>query len=114
MDKPNYFADNQTQFLKGHFLPKDVHHQYGITFHTPPFPDKKITENVPAKMYLYKPSDSSKSNEIDFLFKQPLLAEENNFVQPVSVTQRAGNLKRNKATVRASNNQEEESDSSSN
>ena len=58
-------------------------------------------------MYLYNHTDSTKSNEIDFLFK-PASVEENNFEPP-----EPGILKRNKADVRASNNQEEESNSSS-
>ena len=106
-----YFSDNETQIPKGNFSPKDIHRQCAIRFRTPPFPDQKITENIPAKMYLFNNTDSSKSNEIDFIFKP--LVKQHKFEQPAPVAPRAGILKRNKADVRASNNQEEESSSSS-
>merc|ERR1712223_2348549 len=102
--------NGQSQILKGHFTPNDVHHQVGISFTTPAFPDQKITEKVPASMYLFKVSNGATSNEVDFYFEPSV--EINNFVQPAPVPQRAGNLKRNKAAARGSNNQEEESDSS--
>ena len=105
------FSDDHQQTLKGHFTPNDVHHQVGISFTTPAFPDQKITEKVPASMYLFKVSNGATSNEVDFYFEPSV--EINNFVQPAPVPQRAGNLKRNKAAARGSNNQEEESDSSS-
>ena len=63
-------------------------------------------------MFLHKVSKGTSSNEIDFYF-EPSVIEVNNFVEPAPVPQRAGNLKRNKAAARGSNNQEEESDSSS-
>jgi len=99
------------QILKGHFTPNDVHHQVGISFTTPAFPDQKITEKVHALMFLHKVSKGTSSNEIDFYF-EPSVIEVNNFVEPAPVPQRAGNLKRNKAAARAFNNQQEESDSS--
>jgi len=102
--------NDHQQTLKGHFTPNDVHHQVGISFTTPAFPDQKITEKVPASMYLFKVSNGATSNEVDFYFEPSV--EINNFVQPAPVPQRAGNLKRNKAAARGSNNQEEESDSS--
>jgi len=104
--------NGQSQILKGHFTPNDVHHQVGISFTTPAFPDQKITEKVHASMYLHKVSKGTSSNEIDFYFEPPVMMAMNNFVEPAPVPQRAGNLKRNKAAARAFNNQQEESDSS--
>jgi len=104
--------NGQSQILKGHFTPNDVHHQVGISFTTPAFPDQKITEKVHASMFLHKVSKGTSSNEIDFYFEPPVMMAMNNFVEPAPVPQRAGNLKRNKAAARAFNNQQEESDSS--
>lgn len=106
-----FFSDNETQILKGDVSPNDIHRQCAIRFRTPQFPDQDITENIPAKMYLFNNTDSSKSNEIPFIFKP--LVKEYKFEQPAPVTPRDGFLKRNKDDVRASNNQEEESSSSS-
>jgi len=61
--------DNQEHVLKGHMGTNDVHHQCGLSFITPPFPDQKITQKHHAKLYLFRPSDQAASDSIDFYFQ---------------------------------------------
>jgi len=61
--------NNQHHVLKGHMDHKDVHHQCALSFITPPFLDQKITQKHHAKLYLFRPSDQSTSDPIDFYFQ---------------------------------------------
>merc|ERR1711976_283946 len=54
--------------IKGYFQPKNVHEQFAIKFYTPPFPDARITTKVKAQMFLFKPSNGSRSQPVNFNF----------------------------------------------
>jgi hypothetical protein len=54
--------------LKGTFSPEDIHKQCAIAFKTPPFLTEHITEPVKVNMLLYKPSDKTSSDPIDFWY----------------------------------------------
>jgi len=60
---------------KGDFGVNDVHKQYGISLKTPPYPNLNITSPVKVSMYLYKPSDRSTSEPVDFWY-YPSLKDE--------------------------------------
>ena len=64
----SFFTDGQYNSIKGHFSPNDVHHQLGIAFTTPVFPDQSISESVETQMFLHKPSDGCESPPVTFYF----------------------------------------------
>lgn len=102
-----YFENGQQQLLKGHFTPNDVHHQYGISFTTPPFPNQKITQRVKAEMFLYKPTNQDESIPREFYFV-PKVETVPQFQQPAPVKPQ----KRTKAATKNTSNQEDSEPSS--
>lgn len=103
-----FYKDPKTgeqKMLKGHFSPNNVHHQVGITFTTPVFPDQSITESIEAQMILHKPSDECVSDPVPFYFTP------RNFLEP-AVPGAAKNLKRTKEKVKVENNDNNPSDRS--
>ena len=50
------------------FNPAEVHKQYGIAFKTPKYRDGNIKDMVKVFLELYKPSDESVSEPLDFFF----------------------------------------------
>jgi hypothetical protein len=82
---------------KGEFTSSGVHKQFGISFKTPKYPNQSIREDVQVQMYLYKPSDKSTSEPVDFWYMSSVAKEENR-------SPRAGNRR-----ARHDNNQNEPS-----
>lgn len=54
------------------FSETDVHHQYGIVLKTPPYKDQSIQTSVTVYIQLYRPSDQSQSEPIEFKYKPNL------------------------------------------
>lgn len=67
--------DSKVIESKAIFAPTDVHKQYGIAFKTPPFHDLNITEPVLVSLQLFKPSDSSTSEPMDFYYTPSVFRE---------------------------------------
>jgi len=58
----------ETKTFKAPFKPSDVHEQCGIKFFTPPFPDQGIENEVLTQLCLYKPSDFTQSEPVNFYY----------------------------------------------
>ena len=50
------------------FNPAEVHKQYGVAFKTPKYRDGNLKDMVKVFLELYKPSDESVSEPLDFFF----------------------------------------------
>ena len=50
------------------FNPAEVHKQYGVAFKTPKYRDGNLKDMVKVFLELYKPSDESVSEPLDFYF----------------------------------------------
>jgi len=62
-------TDNmETKTFKAPFRPSDVHEQCGISFRTPPFPDQFLNKQVLTQLCLYKPSDFTQSEPVNFYY----------------------------------------------
>jgi len=57
-----------TEVLEKGIGASEVHKQCAISFEVPIFTDHNITQEVQAKIYLFRPSDGEKSNEENFRF----------------------------------------------
>ncbi|CAO1332555.1 unnamed protein product [Diamesa tonsa] len=67
-------SDNQDNYWEDYaiFNETDVHHQYGIVLKTPPYKDQSIQTSVTVYIQLYRPSDQSQSEPIEFRYKPNL------------------------------------------
>ena len=67
-------SDNQDNYWEDYaiFNETDVHHQYGIVLKTPPYKDQSIQTSVTVYIQLYRPSDQSQSEPIEFKYKPNL------------------------------------------
>jgi len=62
-------SDNmETKTFKAPFKPSDVHEQCGISFRTPPFPDQFLNKQILTQLCLYKPSDFTQSEPVNFYY----------------------------------------------
>merc|ERR1719188_1383151 len=59
---------SETKTFKAPFKSSDVHEQCGISFRTPPFPDQGIENQILAQLCLYKPSDFTQSEPVNFYY----------------------------------------------
>lgn len=66
--------DSQDNYWEDYaiFNETDVHHQYGIVLKTPPYKDQSIQTSVTVYIQLYRPSDQSQSEPIEFRYKPNL------------------------------------------
>lgn len=53
----------------GRFSEADVHHQYAIAMKTPPYMNKSIEKTVTVYIQLYRPSDDSYSEPVEFRYR---------------------------------------------
>ena len=63
-----FLSGGESATMKGLFTMNDVHKQYGISLKTPPYINQDITTPVEVAMYLYKPSDKSRSDPLTFRY----------------------------------------------
>lgn len=61
--------NNKDYLLEGNFGPNNVHKQHAISFTTPILPDQSITQEIHAKIYLFRPKDKMESKSKDFYFQ---------------------------------------------
>jgi len=64
-----YNHNGMPGILEKHVGASDIHKQCAVSFSTPIFPDQKITQEVQAKIYLFRPSDGAKSEQEVFYFQ---------------------------------------------
>ena len=76
------FLGGEPVTCKGEFTASGVHKQFGISFKTPKYPNQMIKEDVRVQMYLYKPSDKSTSEPVDFWYMADVSKEENRSPRP--------------------------------
>jgi len=77
-----YTKSGEPVTCKGEFTASGVHKQFGISFKTPKYPNQNIKEDVRVQMYLYKPSDKSISESVDFWYMSAVSKEENRSPRP--------------------------------
>lgn len=77
-----YTKSGEPVTCKGEFTASGVHKQFGISFKTPKYPNQLIKEDVRVQMYLYKPSDKSTSEPVDFWYMADVSKEENRSPRP--------------------------------
>lgn len=77
-----YTKSGEPVTCKGDFTASGVHKQFGISFKTPKYPNQSIKEDVRVQMYLYKPSDKSTSEPVDFWYMADVSKEENRSPRP--------------------------------
>jgi len=61
-------ATHETKTFKAPFKASDVHEQCGISFRTPPFPEQDINSQILTQLCLYKPTDFTQSEPVNFYY----------------------------------------------